>query len=133
MKMKINEHYFGSSENEVWELVILLVRNKPVKWWMNGCDCIWIYVMCFNCGFITNKSGTMRSSRISNLCWEWSLNFKFDFSFYFPTLWRNFVKLYYVPSLFGKKKKKTPTTVFKIFLCLLLFLKVIISEQFCVN
>ena len=133
MKMKINEHYFGSSKNEVWELVILLVRNKPVKWWMNECDCIWIYVMCFNCGFITNKSGTMRSSRISNLCWEWSLNFKFDFSFYFPTLWRNFVKLYYLPSLFGKKKKKTPTTVFKISLCLLLFLKVIISEQFCVN
>ena len=31
MKMKINEHYFGSSKNEVWELVILLVRNKPVK------------------------------------------------------------------------------------------------------
>ena len=91
----------------------LRINKWRWRWRINEFDCIWMYVMCFNCGLITNKSGKVRSSRISNLCRVRSLNFNFDFSFYFPKLWRNFVKLYYPPSLFGEKK--TPTTVFKIF------------------
>ena len=62
----------------------LRINKWRWRWRINECDCIWMYVMCFNCGLITNKSGKVRSSRISNLCRVRSLNFNFDFSFIFP-------------------------------------------------
>ena len=36
------------SKQANWELVIMLVPNKPVKWWINYCE--YMNVVFFNCG-----------------------------------------------------------------------------------
>ena len=79
-------------------------RHKTVGILWNRCDehdCIWIYIVYLNCGYITIRRG------------------------FFPTLLRNFVKLYNPPSLFGPKKKeaKTPLTAFQIFLMAIIIFK----------